>query len=59
MLDETRREFHLLQNSVCFFPYASIIADERTNLSFDSQLFLFLQGNKMNIIRSHNLPYIF
>jgi hypothetical protein len=39
---ETHDELHFLQQLVCFLSGASIVADERANLPFDSELLLFL-----------------
>jgi len=55
---ETHKEFHFFQHFVSFFPDASTIADERSNMPLDSQLLLLLQGNKMNVIWIHDLSYI-
>jgi hypothetical protein len=39
---ETHEELHFLQQLFCFFPSATIVANEGANLPFDSELFLFL-----------------
>jgi hypothetical protein len=47
---ENHKEFHFFKHFVSFFPGALTVANETTNLPLDSQLLLFLQGNKMNVI---------
>jgi hypothetical protein len=59
MPGETCQKFHFPQQFVCFITRASTIADERAYLPFNPQLLLLFKGNKVNIIRIHNLSNIF
>jgi hypothetical protein len=55
---KTNMKLHFFQQSVCFLPNVSAIADERPYLPFNSKLMFLFQRHKIYVIGVNHLPYV-